>query len=130
MTLEERIESARALRAQGYNCAQCVMAVFPEVHGLPQDVALRLSTGLGGGVGGSQNICGVLSSVALLDGSRTQGAPADKRAVYGNVSGVVRDFEQRYGTCICRELKAPGQTVGCNELIEAGIRMYDDFLKK
>ena len=73
MTLEERIESARALRAQGYNCAQCVMAVFPEVHGLPQDVALRLSTGLGGGVGGSQNICGVLSSVALLDGSRTQG---------------------------------------------------------
>lgn len=128
MTIEERLEISRALRAKGYNCAQCVMAAFADVHRLPQQTALRLATGLGGGVGGTQNICGVMSAIAMAEGCRTEGLPADKRGVYGNVSGLVRGFEQTFGSSICRDLKAPGAAVSCAELIEGGIRSYHAFL--
>ena len=46
-TLEERIERARALHKKGYNCSQCVVMVFDDVHGLSDDVAARVSAGFG-----------------------------------------------------------------------------------
>lgn len=51
-TLEQRKERARALHKQGYNCSQCVVMVFEDVHGLSEDVAARASAGFGGGIGG------------------------------------------------------------------------------
>ena len=48
-TLEQRKERARALHKQGYNCSQCVVMVFDDVHGLSDEVAARASAGFGGG---------------------------------------------------------------------------------
>lgn len=126
--IEERLEIARGLRQQGYNCAQCVTAAFEDIHRLPRQTALRLATGLGGGVGGTRQICGVVSAMALTDGMLTEGQPADKRNVYGRVSGLAGEFERQFGSCVCAELKKPGAAVSCSTLIENGIRLYHDFL--
>lgn len=126
MTLEERLEQAHELRSQGYNCAQCVFASFPDITGLDREAALRLSTGLGGGVGGCGQVCGVVSAMALLEGYSTQGRPADKAKVYAQVSGLYKQFATRFGSAVCHELKAAH--VPCNELIFKGIEMYHQHI--
>ncbi len=55
-TLDERIERARALRAEGYNCSQCVFMVFDDIHSMSPDDAARMTAGLGGGVGGQHQV--------------------------------------------------------------------------
>lgn len=129
MTLDERLDKARALRGRGYNCAQCVCASFPDVTGLAEDEALRASIGFGGGVGGCGEVCGVLPAMALLEGMRTEGGAADKNQVYGAVRGLRDSFTEAFGTVLCRELKAPGKGVPCNDLIYEGVEMYHSHLE-
>lgn len=130
MTLEERLDKARSLRGQGYNCAQSVCASFPDVMGMPEEDILRLSIGFGGGVGGCGEVCGVLSAMAMLEGMRTQGTPADKRQAYGNTKRLRDTFAGEFGSAVCRELKAPGKAVPCNDLIYRGIEMYHAHLEE
>ena len=51
MKLNERIEIANRLRAQGLNCSQCVAMAFPDIHNQPDEIMAKLSIGFGGGVG-------------------------------------------------------------------------------
>lgn len=130
MTLQERLEKSGSLRGQGYNCAQCIMASFKDIHNLDERDSLLTAIGLGGGVGGTGHICGVLSAIAATEGHRSQGLPSDKKEVYKCVSEITRRFEERYGSSICRELKRPGAPVSCNDLIRGGIEIYDQFLRE
>ena len=129
MTLDERLDKARGLREQGYNCAQCVCAAFPDVSGLDEADALRVSIGFGGGVGGCGEVCGVFSAMAMLEGMRSPGGPADKKQVYGSVKGLRDAFVGEFGCLLCRELKAPGRVVSCNDLIFRGVEMYHKHLE-
>lgn len=128
MTLEERLTIARDHRKQGYNCAQCVMSSFPDITNLDENSSLNLTIGLGGGLGCGE-VCGVLSSMALLEGIRVGGTPKDKAEVYGNMRKLRDSFTDKFKTVLCRELKAPGAAVSCNDLIYAGIEMYHNHLE-
>ena len=78
-TLDERIERARALRAEGYNCSQCVFMVFDDIHSMSPDDAARMTAGLGGGVGGQHQVCGTVSAMSV---SYTQLTLSTKRITY------------------------------------------------
>lgn len=67
-SLEERINRARQLHKEGYNCSQCVFMVFDDVHGMDSDVAARVSSGFGGGVGGQRQVCGTISGMTMVLG--------------------------------------------------------------
>lgn len=129
MTLEERLDKARAYRVKGYNCAQCLLVSFPDISGLDDEAALKTAIGLGGGCGCGE-ICGVLSAMALLRGMASPGGPADKVAVYADMKGLHQAFAGRFGSVVCRELKAPGKAVSCNDLIYQGIEMFHNFLSR
>ncbi len=122
MTIDERLQLARSVRAQGYNCAQSVMAAFPDIISLPQDVTLRLGGAFGAGMGATGGICGVLSAMAMAEGMRTQGRPADKVTASKNFHALHDEFRAEHGATLCPDLKALGRP--CNELIEEGIRSY------
>lgn len=122
MTLEQRIEKAKTYRSQGYNCAQCVLVAFSDLTGMDDATALKTAIGLGGGCGCGE-ICGVLSAMALVRGMQSQGAPADKGAVYVSMRGLRDTFAGKFGAVACRDLKAPGKPVACNDLILEGIAM-------
>ena len=88
MTLNERIEIAHKLRAQGLNCSQCVAMAFPDIHNLPDEVIAKLSIGFGGGVGGQGEVCGVVSGMTIIEGFRSNGGAKDKITVYPRVSNL------------------------------------------
>ena len=71
MTYEERTERAQQLFGEGYNCAQSVVAAWADVYGVPEDVALRISSSFGGGIGRMRLTCGAASGLFMLAGLET-----------------------------------------------------------
>ena len=111
-------ESVKAQQAldyffQGYSCAQAVFTAFHTEMGLSKDAALRLSSAMGGGVGGLREVCGAFSGLCMALGAlRGYGVPADpdaKKAIYARVQALAAQFTADYGTLICRDLLASHQ---------------------
>ena len=127
LTLDRRLALARETRSKGYNCAQSVLAAFPDIFMLPQETCLRLGTALGGGLGTTGSTCGVLEAMALAEGMRTSGQPADKVAAYASYRSLHDAFMARHGDTLCPGLKA--RKIPCNELIYSGIEMYHNYIE-
>lgn len=101
-------EKAESLFLAGHNCAQAVFLAFDEEIGLPPETMRRLSAGLGGGVGGLRETCGVVTGMAqvlgMLEGSANPTDQAAKKALYARVQKVGQAFEEQCGSLSCREL--------------------------
>ena len=106
-------ESVKAQKAltyfmQGYNCAQSVFTAFHEEMGLSEKAALRLSSSMGGGVGGLREVCGAFTGLSMVLGAlRGYDDPADmnaKKAHYALIQQMGAQFTADHGTLICREL--------------------------
>ncbi len=98
---------AQQLFLEGYNCAQSVFAANAEHFGMDKDTALKVSMGLGGGVGRLREVCGALSACAMLVGMMETSTKADKQrkeAVYVFVQKLAEEFKAQNGSIICREL--------------------------
>ena len=52
----------------GYNCAQSVFLAFAPDLGLSDDLALRLSSSFGGGMGRLREVCGAVSGILMAAG--------------------------------------------------------------
>jgi len=92
----------------GYNCAQAVLYAFCDDLGLDKDLALKLTTGLGGGMGHMQEVCGAVSGGILALGAkhgRADGAPrAATELTYAKTRDLITRFKDLHGTCLCGEL--------------------------
>lgn len=108
MNPNEKAELARELFLSGSNCAQSVYAAFADEMGMSRETALRLSGGLGGGIGGLRFTCGAFLAMAMvLSALRgyTDGADMDgKKRLYAQVQQLHERFVEKHGTSVCREL--------------------------
>ena len=127
-TLEQRKERARVLHSQGYNCSQCVVMVFDDVHGLSEEVVACASAGFGGGMGGMRQVCGAVSGMVMLEGFAKYSQPADKPMLYAEVKTAIEEFGTLNGSTVCADLLKPGRKP-CMELIEDAITIIDARLR-
>ena len=101
-------EKAKALFAEGYNCAQAVFAAFSDVTGIEFETAIRLSSGFGGGMGRMREVCGAVSGMFMvlgaLDGYTSPNDNTLKMELYAKVQKLAGEFRQENGSIICREL--------------------------
>lgn len=112
LTKEEiasRVERAKALFRQGYNCSQSVFASVADLYGIEDDVlALRLSASFGGGIGRMRQTCGAACGMFLLagleNGSATAGDAEGKKQNYALVQQLAQQFKAEHGSLICAEL--------------------------
>ncbi|NPU84082.1 MAG: C_GCAxxG_C_C family protein [Syntrophaceae bacterium] len=91
-----------------YNCAQSVLSSFRDETGLDDDLALKIATGLGAGMGRKQEVCGAVTGGILVLGLRhgrgtTEGRPSTEYTYLKTVELMDR-FAARHGSCLCREL--------------------------
>lgn len=109
-------KKAEELFCQGYNCAQAVFLTFAEELGMEKDVALKLASSFGGGMGGLREVCGAVSgmfmAVGLAAGYTGKKVPEEKKAHYERLQRMAKAFEEENGSIICRELLGlnPGET--------------------
>ena len=107
---EERVKKAEALFTGGCNCAQAVFAAFADELGLDEELAKRLATGLGGGVGRMREVCGAVSAAAMVIGMRLG---PDKMKAYPVIQDFCAKFKEKCGSIVCRELlEGTGATTG------------------
>lgn len=101
-------DRAVELFKSGYNCSQSVFAAFCDKVGLPEETALRVSAGLGGGVGRMREVCGAVSGAALLVGmlyGATDGSDREAKAkTYEKVQEIAAEFQKENPSIVCREL--------------------------
>ena len=93
---------------EGYNCAQSVFATYADLFGMDRETALRMSSAMGAGVGRMREICGAVSSMAMLAGLQEGNAdPEDEEAkarIYALVQKLSDRFRKENGSIVCREL--------------------------
>lgn len=89
--LEERVEKARDLFRQGYNCSQSVFLAYNDLLGVESTLAATISGPLGGGMGRLREVCGAVSGMSLIAGFL---APCPDPAV---PAGQSRDLRARTG---------------------------------
>jgi len=103
-----RPERADQLHRQGTNCAQAVACTFAEDLGADRELALRMATGFGGGMGHTSNTCGALTgavmALGLAFGMKNAGDQAAKDRTYALVGEAVRRFRERAGAITCTDL--------------------------
>ena len=58
----DHAQRAQALFLEGYNCAQATFGAFCDVTGLEFETAIRLASGLGGGMGRMREVCGACTT--------------------------------------------------------------------
>lgn len=108
MNRNERIDAAQELFSQGFACSQSVFAAFSDIYGMDKDIALKLSAGLGGGVGRMREVCGVVTGAALVLGleyGTSDGQDSKAKAeTYAKVREFADKFKLKEDTVICREL--------------------------
>lgn len=92
----------------GYNCAQSVLFAHCDELGLDRNTALRLSCGLGAGMGRKQQVCGAVSGGVLVLGLRHGRGQNDDRSAtettYAKTRQLLDRFAQEHGTIICKDL--------------------------
>ena len=97
----ERLQNA-------YNCAQSVLSAFRDETGLDNDLALRIATGLGAGMGRTGEVCGAVTGGILVLGLRHGRGAADGRPAtehtYLKTVELMERFAARHGSWVCRDL--------------------------
>lgn len=116
--LEILIEKyTRAFHEARLNCAEAVLTILCEYYGVGGDVYPRIATPFGGGVAGSQGICGALTggmmAIGLMLGREMGG---DKAPSYEMGKQLLAWAGEKCGSCMCREISgvdmsAPEQMV-------------------
>lgn len=137
MEVADRIELSYALRKQGYNCAQCVIAAYSDILDITQEQAIKISYGFGGGFGGQRELCGCLSGAAMVVGMLFGQEQADlklRKEIYQKITKFCDDFESKYHSKICAELlginKKEMERVHktCNDLIVHTIEVLNGYI--
>ncbi len=101
-------DKACELFAGGLNCAQSVFVAFTDVTGMDRDLAMRLSSSFGGGMGRMREVCGACSAMfmvaGVLYGPDESFSHEDKTQHYKRIQELAANFKEKHGTIICREL--------------------------
>ena len=111
---------------QGFNCSQAVFASCADLYDMDEQLALRLASSFGGGMGRMRLVCGAASGMFMLagleNGSATPHDHEGKMANYALVKELGGEFQSTYGSLICSELLANKRP--CAEMVAQSVRIF------
>ena len=133
--MQTRVEETMKRHDIGYNCAQAVACTYCDLVGIDEKLMFRLTEALGGGMGGKECTCGALSGACVLAGMKASTGnlekPDSKAASYELSKEIVRQFIERTGSVVCKEIK--GVETGtplrpCNDCIKDAAAIVEKVL--
>lgn len=142
-------EKAVAYFKDGFNCSQSILATFASQYNLDIELALRVSTGFGGGIGSQGETCGAVSGAVMVIGLEHGKVKADDKIAKAKTYKLVQEFSQRFnqkfGSTKCKDLlgcdlsteegnkiareKGLFKTI-CPVLIQQGVEILEEILKE
>jgi C_GCAxxG_C_C family probable redox protein len=135
---EEAVWHASECWDKGFNCAESALrgVCYGMEIKLPE-VALKISTPFGGGVGRCEDICGALSGSVMGIGAALgrNDANGDKLTSYNATKKLYAQFTKEFGSSSCKQLnhgdfKSQEHEARCKNFTLEAVRMSYRILKK
>ena len=106
--LEKRTEQALTYFYDGYNCSQAVFMAYSDLYDMDKELAAKISSSFGGGMGRLREVCGAVTGMFMVLGLHYPATDVkDKAAKTNNYAAVQRtaaEFKQEMGSFICADL--------------------------
>lgn len=102
-----KVESAVETFKSGFNCCQSIISVYGPDLGLNKDLALLISSGFGGGLGRSGEVCGAVTGAIMVLGLKsgyTIFSNDAKEKIYSIVRDFIAIYKERNNSILCRDL--------------------------
>lgn len=105
--MHDKLKMAAQSYREGYTCSQAVFSAFAEEMRIDANTACRLMEGFGGGMGGTQGICGALAAVTAIisyyscDGTAD---PEKRQLTFERIQHAIDRFKREYGGVTCRKI--------------------------
>ena len=104
----KRSEQALDYYYDGFNCAQSVIVPFIDILNITEEVALRMTSGFGGGMGRMQETCGAVTGafmvIGYLRGKYKDGEDEAKELTNNLIQEFSRRFAEEKGSINCKAL--------------------------
>lgn len=104
----DRVQKAVDLFGEGFGCPQAVLAAFADLFEVDRDIALKIASGFGGGMGQMSETCGALTGAMMVIGLKFGSADGSdktaKLANYRKIRDLAAEFRLRAGAHTCRDL--------------------------
>lgn len=101
-------ELAKAYFKEGYNCSQSVLLAFCDEYEMDFEMALKISSSFGAGMGRLREVCGAVSGMfmvaGLVYGYIDSKDHKTKSEHYERIQYLAKEFEDNNRSIICREL--------------------------
>ena len=124
--MKTKSEIAAQKMTEGFNCAQAIFYAYCEDLQFEKDLALKIASGFGGGMGRKGEVCGAVSGGIIVLGFKYGSPQKDnhsaKEKTYAKTRELMTQFQKRHGTYICRDLLK-----GCDLMTKKG---YENFKEK
>ena len=130
-------EEALALFKEGFSCSQAVFAVYAKEYGMDYEMALKVSQGFGGGMGGMRGECGAATGaymvISLIYG-RTKAEDGESRLkTFSLVKKFNKRFREIYQTSVCKELlegKSGNHYDMCSDYVKSACEILEELLEE
>ena len=102
-----KAEYASELFVKGYNCAQAVAMAFAPEMGITEEMAAKMISSFGGGMGRMREVCGAVSGMLFALGTLygyTEDVGSVKMEHYALVQALAGQFREINGSIVCREI--------------------------
>lgn len=119
MTKEERIERAKLLHKQGFNCCQSVVLAYADKLPIDKENAANIAAPFGRGISGCREVCGCVSGMAMVCGMT--GRTGDART-------LIEKFRKENGDIVCGRLLQMDKKP-CAEMVADAAGMLADFVE-
>jgi C_GCAxxG_C_C family probable redox protein len=117
--MSSKTEMALETLRNNFNCAQSVFSAFSEDYSLPCELALKISSGLGGGVRCGE-VCGAATGAVLVIGlscgHHVLGDSESKEFNNKETAEFMRRFHEKSGSYTCRDILGIDTSIGDNRL--------------
>lgn len=137
--MKKEYELAKKYHLEGNNCVESIVKTCNDSMQLqlPEE-AIRMVSGLGGGLGRSGCVCGALSGACLILGAlvgRLDPAEKPLPEVYQYTGEFHNRFKKHFGTTCCRSLNklqfgTPEYRKYCINITATAADMLSDFIEE
>lgn len=113
----KKSESAVEKFKEGLNCSQCVLSAFSDSLGLDKDIALKVTSGFGGGMCQGE-VCGAVTGAIMVLNLKYGNSRADDSEAKEKIYRVIRGFSE--------EFKSMNNSITCNDLVGIDLRQEEN----
>ena len=145
-----RVKNAIENFENGCNCAQAVFLAYADKYGMDENIALKLSSSFGGGMGRLREVCGAVSAMFAIAGLEKGYTELDNDDVkaqhYEFIQFLAQKFKEKNNSIICRDLlgldkndisskptkrtKEFYETRPCGDYIKIAAEIIEEFVLK